>query len=100
MQLRKAGDQIVSLVDKLAEKAERVHQNRSGKGQRHVRRVNNLLFPNGEPQERVLGPLAFVARFGEDWIHDLAREIDPLAPEHLAVHLMSGTESIARGDKT
>ncbi len=87
VQLKRTCDQIQDLVDKLAEKGARVHQNKSGKGRRHERRVNNLLFPRNEPQERVLGPLPFVARFGEDWIRELLLEIDPLAPEHMVVHL-------------
>lgn len=87
VQLKRTGDQIEELVGKLVEKGERVHQNRSGKGRRHERRVNNLLFPRQSPQERVLGPFGFVARFGDEWVHELCREIEPLAPEHLVVHL-------------
>jgi bacillithiol biosynthesis cysteine-adding enzyme BshC len=80
---RTAG-QVRSLVDKLAEKGERVHDNSSGKGRRHVRRLVNALRPRGEPQERVLGPLPFVARFGRDWIDALFGELDPFEPRHLA----------------
>jgi len=35
----------------------------------------------------VLGPLPFVARFGEGWLEELALEHDPFAPVHLLVHL-------------
>jgi bacillithiol synthase len=79
---RTAG-QVRSLVDKLAEKGERVHDNSTGKGRRHVRRAVNSLRPRGEPQERVLGPLPFVARFGRDWIDDLYGELDPFEARHL-----------------
>ena len=44
-------------------------------------------MPRGLPQERVLGPLPWIARFGTEWIHELAREQDPLALEHLVLHL-------------
>jgi bacillithiol biosynthesis cysteine-adding enzyme BshC len=91
-QIKRAGDQMKSAVEKLAEKAERVHQNKSGKGKRHERRLSNFLYPRGMPQERVLGPFQFVARFGEDWISELAREIDPFGSEHLAVHLAVETD--------
>jgi uncharacterized protein YllA (UPF0747 family) len=87
VQLKRTADQVRASVDKLAEKAERVHQNKSGKGKRHERRLASYLAPRGLPQERVLGPLQFVARFGEDWIQDLAREVDCFASEHLVVHL-------------
>lgn len=89
--LKRTGDQIQDMVEKIAEKAERVQQNKSGKGRRHERRVNNVLFPRQTPQERVLGPLPYVARFGEEWIGELLNEIDPLAPEHLVVNLAAET---------
>jgi uncharacterized protein YllA (UPF0747 family) len=92
VQLKRTGGQIEDLVAKLAEKGARVHQNKSGKGRRHERRVNNVLFPRNQPQERVLGPLPFVARFGEDWIAELLAEIDPLAPEHMVVNLAAETK--------
>jgi hypothetical protein len=40
----------------------------------------------------VLGPLPFVARFGEEWIAELLGEIDPLAPEHMVVSLAAETK--------
>jgi len=86
-QLKKTAAQMEEVASTLAEKARRVHGNRAGKGKRHERRVANLLCPRGEPQERVLGPLAFVARFGTDWLEELALEHDPFAPAHLLVHL-------------
>ncbi|MFN0243296.1 MAG: bacillithiol biosynthesis cysteine-adding enzyme BshC [Planctomycetota bacterium] len=86
-QLKRTADQVRDLVERLAEKAERVHQNRSGKGRRHERRVNNALFPMGEPQERILGPIQFVARFGVDWIAELGAELAPLSFEHVLVSL-------------
>jgi bacillithiol biosynthesis cysteine-adding enzyme BshC len=88
-QLQRAADQVRSAGDWVAEKAERVHQNKSGKGRRHLRRLASSLCPGGEPQERVLGPLPFVARFGEDWPIELCRAMDPFDRSHLVVHLGS-----------
>ncbi len=85
--LKRSAFQARSVVDTLREKAERVNQNISGKGRRHVRRVQNSLFPRNEPQERVLGPLPFCARFGTEWIEALARELDPFDPRPLLVSL-------------
>ena len=90
VQVKRGADQVRSLVDKVAEKAERVHQNQAGKGRRHERRAQNNLFPRGEPQERVLGPFSFVARFGEAWVEELAGAIDPLGRDHLVVSLDDG----------
>lgn len=87
IQLKRTGDTVKDLVAQLADKAQRVQANRSGKGRRHERRANNALFPNLAPQERVFGPLQFVARHGEGWIGELLQEVDALGSEHLVVHL-------------
>jgi bacillithiol biosynthesis cysteine-adding enzyme BshC len=85
--LKRTQEQVKHSLESLAEKTERVHQNKSGKGKREERRLNNALFPRGEPQERVLAPLHFVARYGEDWIRQLAIELEPFGGEHIALHL-------------
>ncbi len=95
--LERTADQVRDLVEKLVKKGERVHQNSSGKGRRHVRRVLNTLRPNGEPQERVLGPLPFVARFGQAWIDALHAELDPFETRHLVATLTEEGESTPAG---
>jgi len=81
--LKRAAGQIEDAVERVAKKAERVHANRSGHVRRHERRANHTLFPRGSLQERALGPLPFVARFGFDWLGELLEELDPFAPEHV-----------------
>ncbi len=83
--LPRTGAQIRTLVEKICEKAERVHANRSGRGKRLVRRVSNNLCPRGELQERVLGALPFVARFGRAWIDELFHALGPFESGHLVV---------------
>lgn len=85
--LPRTGDQIRSLVEKLCEKAERVHANRAGRGRRLVRRVANAVCPRGELQERVLLALPFLARHGTDWIAELLGAMGPIASGHLVVQL-------------
>lgn len=92
IQLKRTADQVKDLVAQLADKAQRVQANRAGKGRRHERRANNALFPNLAPQERVFGPLQYVAKHGEDWIGELLEEIDALGSEHLVVHLPGKAE--------
>ena len=87
--LPRTGDQIRSLVEKLCEKAERVHANRAGRGRRLVRRVTNALCPRGELQERVLPALPFVARHGNEWVSELLDQLGPIATGHLIVRLPS-----------
>jgi bacillithiol biosynthesis cysteine-adding enzyme BshC len=91
-QLKRAADQVRSAGEWLSEKVERVHQNRSGKGRRHLRRLNSWLLPREEPQERVLGPLPFVARYGFEWPRELGGALDPFSPDHLVVHLGDDVE--------
>jgi bacillithiol biosynthesis cysteine-adding enzyme BshC len=87
VQAKRTAKQLVDLVDKLAEKADRVHRNQHGKGRRHQRRVASLLLPRGEPQERVLGTVELVARHGTDWIGELLGAMDTFPAEHLVVDL-------------
>lgn len=91
VQLKKTAKQVTDLVGKLAGKADRVHANRAGKGRRHQRRVQSALAPREQPQERVLGTLPFVARYGRAWIDELLDEIEPFPSEHLVVHLTEET---------
>jgi len=86
-QLKRAGDQVRSAGEWIADKTQRVHQNRSGKGRRHLRRLSNSLRPGGELQERVLGPFPFIARFGEEWPIEVLEAMDPFSSDHLVVHL-------------
>jgi len=89
LHVQRTAEQIEGLVEKLATKLDRVRQNASGSGRRHVRRVANGLFPQGQPQERVRGALEFVARYGTAWIDELLAGLEPLPVEHLVVQLDS-----------
>ena len=85
--LKKTAEHVRASVGKVVDKATRVHQNRAGKGARQVRRVNHTLVPRGAPQERVLGPFQFVARFGAAFVDALWRELPATSTEHLVLHL-------------
>lgn len=91
--LERTTRQVKAAIEKLALKVDRVQANQSGKGQRVLRRINNSLVPLGQPQERVLGPLQFCARYGPGWVEDLYRELPPICLEHLVVHLDYDTDS-------
>lgn len=96
--LKRTGDQIRSLVEKMAEKAERVHQNRAGRGQKHLRRVSNALMPRGTPQERVLGPLPLVARHGRGFVDELLECVPAIPLEHVVARFEDATTSTPRDD--
>ena len=90
----RTASQLRHTIEKVAEKAARVEANRSGSGRRHERRCNHALFPRGGAQERSLGPLPYMARFGTDWIDDLLRDLDPFAPEHVHCALSEHTRPL------
>lgn len=85
--LKKTAGHVEQSIGKVIDKALRVHQNRAGKGQRQLRRVNNTLMPRGLPQERVLGPFQFVARHGPAFVEALRTELPALSSEPLALHI-------------
>jgi uncharacterized protein YllA (UPF0747 family) len=85
--LKRTADAVSDLIEKTCAKAERAHANAAGKGHRHARRVRSALLPLGLAQERVLGPLPFVARYGRDWIDALFDRLPPLATGELLVRL-------------
>jgi uncharacterized protein YllA (UPF0747 family) len=89
--LARTASQVKNLVEKLLTKAARVYQNSSGQGQRHVRRLANTFYPRDKPQERVLGPFQFCARWGRGWIDALFAELPAIALEHIAVHFEEET---------
>jgi len=90
--LKRTADQVEGLVEKVCEKAERVHQNRSGKGRRHLRRVAHALHPRELPQERVLGPLPFVARHGKRLVDELFTHVPALPQGHVLAFLDGAPE--------
>lgn len=85
--LKKTAGHVEASVGKVIDKAMRVHRNRRGKGARQVRRLNNTLQPRHAPQERVLGPFQFVARFGDAFVERLRAEVPAASVEHLALHI-------------
>ena len=92
-QLKKVADQAATPLEKLAQKADRVAANASGRGRRHHRRLNSSLFPRELPQERVQGTLEVVGRFGTDWLRTVTQEVDPLPTEHLLLSLEEGDDA-------
>jgi bacillithiol biosynthesis cysteine-adding enzyme BshC len=85
--LKRSADQVRTLIEKVCAKAERAHANSAGKGRRHLRRLNSCLYPRNSLQERVLGPMPFVAAFGRAWIDEILEGLPALTSEHWLVHI-------------
>lgn len=85
--LRRAVDHNRATIDAITTRADHVAANRTGKMQRHERRLANTLCPRGRPQEEVLTTLQYASTLGTAWIDALADAVDPLASEHLVLEL-------------
>ena len=90
--LKRTAGHVESSLGKVIGKAMRVHKNNTGTGARQVRRVNSMLYPRDVPQERLLGPFQFVARFGAGFVPALMEEIPFASTEHIVLHLPSSRD--------
>lgn len=77
VQSRRTAAQAEDLLENLARRAERVHQNRAGTRRRHQRRASNALWPLGRPQIEVLSSLQYAALFGRRLLERLQAGLDP-----------------------
>lgn len=77
VQSRRTAAQAQDLIEALARRAERVHQNRAGTRRRHQRRASNALWPLGRPQIEVLSCLQYAALFGDRLVECLCDGLDP-----------------------
>jgi len=90
VQLKRTARVVRDEIERLCARAERSDRNTKGGDRRHWRRVANTLCPRGRPQERVLGLVGALSRWGFDWLEQLVDEVDPFASEHLLVELEEG----------
>ncbi len=74
-------------VEGLEEKATRALKKRDQTRADRLRRTRDALFPEGKPQERVLGLAGLVGRHGEAAIAELEAAIDPWAKGHQVIPL-------------
>lgn len=85
--LRSASRSVGKAFDQLVEKIDHLQGDRSGKLRRHARCLSSTLCPDGLAQETRLPAFSWVSSHGREWIHELARELDPFCAEHMLVHL-------------
>ncbi|KIL41742.1 hypothetical protein SD70_05060 [Gordoniibacillus kamchatkensis] len=89
--LRKLGDtnmsKIVEQIDYLLAKATDAQQSQSGASLRQLERIRLSVLPLGKPQERVYNILAYLNRYGDGWLHELAQTRLALDGSHLLVYL-------------
>ena len=77
-----SGRKMLYQLSTLERKATASIQNRSEQIERDALRLENSLFPNKTPQERLYSGISYLARYGPDFLTELYEQI----PLHLAQH--------------
>jgi bacillithiol biosynthesis cysteine-adding enzyme BshC len=74
-------------LDGLQEKSMRALKKRDQARAERLRRTHDMLFPGGSFQERGIGLVSLMARFGEAFLPSLREAVDPFARGHQVVTL-------------
>jgi bacillithiol biosynthesis cysteine-adding enzyme BshC len=89
--LRKLGDtnlnKITEQIDYLLAKAVEAQNAQFDAALRQHERIRLSVLPLGKPQERVYNVLAYLNRYGDGWLHELAQTRLALDGRHLIVYL-------------
>lgn len=85
--LDRARTKALEEIERLQQKVRNARQNREGTGIKQLRRLCNSLRPRNRPQERVLGPIAYLNSFGPGLADALIDAADPFRIEHGVLEL-------------
>ena len=85
--LDRARTKALEELERLQQKVRNARQNREGTGIKQLRRLCNTLRPRNRPQERVLGPLAYLNSYGPQLADLLVDAADPFRIEHGVLEL-------------
>ncbi len=82
----RAGSKIRYQLDRLRERAARAQLRRSEETAAHAAALSNALFPQKEPQERVIGAMSFLGRYGTQLLLTLYDAAKTGCPDHQVVY--------------
>lgn len=85
--LDRARSKTIEEIERLQQKIRNARQNREGTGIKQLRRLCSTLRPRNRPQERVLGPLSYLAVYGPRLGDVLIDAADPFRIEHGVLEL-------------
>jgi bacillithiol biosynthesis cysteine-adding enzyme BshC len=85
--LDRARTKSIEELERLQQKVRNARQNREGTGIKQLRRLCNTLRPRNRPQERVLGPIAYLSAYGPALADALIAAADPFRIEHGVLEL-------------
>lgn len=83
----RAASKIHYQLDRLRERAARAQLRRSAETAAHAALLSNSLFPQKEPQERVIGAMSFLGRYGTQLLLTLYDAAKTECPDHRIVYL-------------
>jgi bacillithiol synthase len=83
----KAGSKMTHQLTELRARAARAEVRQSEVLARHAELLSNTLFPNKTLQEREVGGIYFVSRYGKELLHQLYDAIHPDCVDHQVVTL-------------
>ncbi|HYN16227.1 MAG TPA: bacillithiol biosynthesis cysteine-adding enzyme BshC [Terriglobales bacterium] len=83
----RAGSKIRYQLDRLRERAARAQLRRSEETAAHAGLLSNSLFPEKEPQERVIGAMSFLGRYGTQLLLTLYDAAKTGCPDHQVLFL-------------
>ncbi len=83
----RAASKIHYQLDRLRERAARAQLRRSEETAAHAVSIGNSLFPQKEPQERVIGAMSFLGRYGTQLLLTLYDAAKTGCPDHQVVYL-------------
>jgi len=85
--LDRARTKSLEEIERLQQKVRNARQNREGTGIKQLRRLCSTLRPRNRIQERVLGPIAYLAAYGPALADALIDAADPFRIEHGVLEL-------------
>ena len=82
-----AGNKMRYQMNRLRRMAATFELQKEASLRKHAEAITRNLFPDGHPQERVLGGVWFLARAGEGLIERLVMEAENVCPGHMLIRL-------------
>lgn len=83
----RAASKIKYQLENLRERAARAQSRRTEIHATHAAAISNSLFPGKELQERVIGGVSFLARYGTELLLTLYDAAQTVCPDHQVIHL-------------
>ena len=85
--VEKSYSTILSTIEKLHNRLLNRVQEKEDITQKHLLSIHEAILPNGTLQERLICPLYFENKYGQDWLKKVADKMDENFAHHIVVNL-------------